>query len=252
MHRPPFILLCHGVAESERRRDPYGLLLSPGRLVNLIHKLRAWGYSVVSFGDLARLVLAGRATGHAALTFDDGFANNFTTLVPILDRLGATATVFVCTEWLGKPHRDAPAERLLTESEVRELSRAGVEIGAHTVTHPDLTKLPYEAALSEMAMSKHQLEQIIGRDVTVFAYPYGYATKETRRACAEAGFEAACRATSDGTWFDAYDLPRQFIDNDLTNFGFYLKRDGRYERLMRFPPARVIRKVRQVALRHLP
>ncbi|HEU6446616.1 MAG TPA: polysaccharide deacetylase family protein [Gaiellaceae bacterium] len=240
---PPLALTYHGVADVPLARDPHHLFVRPRDLERQIDRLRGWGYELVTFGTLAALAAASRAEGRAALTFDDGFADNLETLVPILERSGAKATVFVVSGWLGRPHPEASWTRLLTEDELRALAESGVEIGAHTVTHPDLTTLPYDRARSELAASREELRRLTGAAVEVAAYPYGRANDEARAACREAGFAAACRTLGDGSWQDPYDLPRQPMENRASLLGLRLKRTGRYRDLMRFRAARGVRRL---------
>jgi peptidoglycan/xylan/chitin deacetylase (PgdA/CDA1 family) len=240
---PPLALTYHGVADVPLRRDPHHLFVRPRDLERQIARLRAWGYELVTFGELALRVAQDRSRGCATLTFDDGLADNLHALAPILEGASATATVFVTSGWLGRPHPTVGWARVLSADEVRELHARGVEIGAHTVTHPDLSRLPYEAALDELAGSKRALEALLDAPVEVAAYPYGKADAETRAAAREAGFRAACRTLGEGSWSDPYDLPRQTMENRASLLGLRLKRDDRYEPLMRFRVARGLRRV---------
>jgi peptidoglycan/xylan/chitin deacetylase (PgdA/CDA1 family) len=240
---PPLALAYHGVADVPLRQDPHGLFVRPQDLRRQIAKLLSWGYRLVSFGELARLAAASEAAGHAALTFDDGLVDNAETLAPLLEEEGVPATVFVVSGWLGRPHGSAPWTRIVTETELGELRATGVEIGAHSVSHPDLSTLSYEAALEELSGSKKQLEAVLGGPVDVAAYPYGRANADTVRACRDAGFLAACSATGRGSWRDPHNLPRQDMENRCTMIGLRLKRDDRYEQLMRFAPARAARRL---------
>jgi peptidoglycan/xylan/chitin deacetylase (PgdA/CDA1 family) len=240
---PPLALTYHGVADVPLERDPHHLFVRPSDLERQIARLQDWGYELVTFGTLAARVAAGDIDGFASLTFDDGLVDNLDTLVPILERTGAEATVFVVTGWLGKPHEQAAWTRMLTEAELRELAAAGVEIGAHTVTHPDLTTLEYDDARSELAESGEELRRITGAEVAVAAYPYGRANDETRAACRDAGFIAACRTLGEGSWEDPYDLPRQPMENRASLLGLRLKRAGSYRPLMRFRAARGVRRL---------
>jgi peptidoglycan/xylan/chitin deacetylase (PgdA/CDA1 family) len=206
-----------------------------------IRRLRAWSYRLVRFGELAALAADGEAAGHAALTFDDGFADNLETLVPLLADAGVPATVFVVSGWLGKPHPEEPRGRILSGAEVRELAAAGVEIGAHTETHPDLRALPQSEARGELERCKATLEGIVDAPVQVAAYPYGLANSETIAACREAGFRAACGNSGRGSWNEPLYLPRQDINNGTTMIGLRLRRDGHYERLMSHAAARTVR-----------
>ena len=240
---PPLALAYHGVAEVPLGRDPDALFVAPAELRRQIARLREWGYRLISFGELAEEVAEGEGTGSAALTFDDGLVDNLEALAPLLAEVGARATVFVVSGWLGRPHPAATWTRIVTAEELRDLHAAGVEIGAHSLTHPDLSVLPYQQALIELASCKRQLEEVLEEPVEVAAYPFGRATAETAKACRDAGFGAACVATGRGDWSDPYLLPRQDMENGSTLLGLRLKRDDRYEPLMRFRAARAARRV---------
>jgi peptidoglycan/xylan/chitin deacetylase (PgdA/CDA1 family) len=240
---PPLVLAYHGIGEVPLGSDPNGLFVRPQDFLRQVAKLHAWGYRLLTFGELAERVPGGDAEGCAALTFDDGLADNLEALVPLLEKVGAPATVFVVSGWLGQHHRSAPWARMLTEDELRGLRAAGVEVGAHTATHPDLTRLSKDEAHGELARSKSELEEVLGEPVRVAAYPYGRANEETVAACREAGFDAACRAGGAGSWDDPHALPREDMENASSLLGLRLKRDGRYEPLMRRLPVRAARRV---------
>jgi peptidoglycan/xylan/chitin deacetylase (PgdA/CDA1 family) len=238
---PPLILAFHGVSDVPLRRDREGLFVGPEELRRHLRRLRDWGYRLETFGELAGLAERGRAQGHAALTFDDGLVDNLETLVPLLREEQSPATVFVVSGWLGRPHPSAEWTRIVTREELRELAASGVEIGAHSTSHDDLSALDYEQARADLAQSKQALEDVVG-PVETAAYPFGRASEETIRACRDAGFRAACRISGEGTWSDLHNLPRQDMLNRSSAVGLRLKRDDLYEPLMRFPPARAARR----------
>lgn len=240
---PPLALAYHGVAQVPLGQDPDALFVAPGDLRRQIARLRKWGYRMLTFGGLADEVSGGGGSGCAALTFDDGLVDNLETLAPLLAEVGVPATVFVVSGWLGRPHPAATWTRIVTTEELRALRAAGFEIGAHSVTHADLSALSYEQAREELADGRRQLEAVLEEPVEVAAYPFGRANEETARACRDAGFRAACVATGRGDWSDPYLLPRQDMENGSTLLGLRLKRAGRYEPLMRFRPARAARRL---------
>jgi peptidoglycan/xylan/chitin deacetylase (PgdA/CDA1 family) len=246
---PPLALAYHGVADVPLAQDPYGLFVRPRDLRRQIGKLRAWGYRLTPFGEFARRVVRGDGRGLAALTFDDGFADNVHTLLPLLQDVGARATVFVVSGWLGRPHPYAPRTRILTADEVRELHANGVEIGGHTVTHPDLTALSPSGAHAELEQGRQELEAIIESPVRVAAYPFGLAGPDTIAACAAAGLEAACRTSGAGSWTAPLNLPRQDMDNGCTLLSLRLKRSNRYEPLMSFRLGRGVRRLVRLSRR---
>jgi peptidoglycan/xylan/chitin deacetylase (PgdA/CDA1 family) len=239
--RPPLILAHHGVRDVPAHRDREGLFISPRQLRSEIRRLRRWGYAFMTFGALAERVARGAGSGCVALTFDDGLEDNLTELVPILRDEDAAATVFVTTGWMGGPHPSVPYARIMTPDEVRDLHRSGVEIGGHTVTHPDLRALDPEDVRAEVAEGCAQLAELIGAPVDTFAYPFGFADAETIRATGEAGVRAACRVAGEGSWDEPLNLPRQDT-NTKSPLGLWLKRDDRYERTMRNPVAKAVRR----------
>ena len=243
----PLALAYHGVAEIPSRRDPHGLCVAPGALRRHIAWLRRRGYTLAPFGELVRRTGEGSGAGLVALTFDDGLADNLHALVPLLE--GQPATVYAVSGWLAGEHPDIAGARILDADELRRLHAAGVEIGAHTVTHPDLTTLAPHAAREELANSRRDLEAILQSEVTSAAYPYGRASAETVEACREAGFRAAGRVSGEGAFDRPLEFPRQDMIGDGSRFGLWLKAADRYVPLMRHRPLRALRRVRRTAAR---
>lgn len=121
--------------------------------------------------------------------------------------------------WAGAEPLGRPIHRALSPDEVFRLAEGGlVEIGAHTVTHPILSALPATAQRDEIRGSKARLEEILGRQVTGFSYPYGARTDYTRETVAivrESGFAYACSNFADLVWrgTDRFQLPRFLVRN---------------------------------------
>ena len=119
--------------------------------------------------------------------------------------------------WAGLAPEGRPGHRALTPEEVQALSRDGlVEIGCHTVTHTVLSALPVAEQREEIARSKATLEEIIGRSVTSFAYPYGRRedyTAETVALVRAGGFESACANVEGVVVRDTalFELPRMQV-----------------------------------------
>jgi peptidoglycan/xylan/chitin deacetylase (PgdA/CDA1 family) len=195
--RPPAILTYHGVARPNG--DPNRLVTSPEHLESQIRFLQRLGYRFAT----AEQLLEGGAPGPgvAALTFDDGFQNWLTNAVPLLERLRVRATFYVCPGRFGAQHSSVSGEagRLLDEHGVRELADRGMELGSHTLSHPDLRGLDDESLAAELADSKRAIEAITGRPCRTFAYPYGLYDERVTRAVADAGYELAF-AWDPGPW----------------------------------------------------
>ena len=120
-----------------------------------------------------------RASAHPAeklvgITFDDGYQDFHTIAFPILSRYGYSATVFLPTAYIGEPSRQFKGAECLTWSQVRELRKAGVEFGSHTVTHPQLRGVSTEQMRMEVGRSKDDIEEKLGERVEAFAYPYAF------------------------------------------------------------------------------
>lgn len=245
-------------------------------------RMIAGEFNVVPLGEACARLARGELPARAlSLTFDDGYADNATIALPILQRMRLRATFFVATGYTGggvmfndaiyeamrcaragehdltrldegvllldtPVSRRATAERIIdglkyrhprersvlaerilwalevpaprglmmTEEQIRRLHACGMEIGAHTVNHPILARLPDGEAREEIVASKRTLEEITGAPVNVFAYPNGrpgtdYGPAHVRMV-REAGYCAAvstsrgiCRSDS-----DLFQLPR--------------------------------------------
>lgn len=137
-----------------------------------------------------------------ALTFDDALESFGRVAAPILAEAGLPVTVFVPTGFVGSVGAWAgtggvvPRLRVLGWDELRDLARAGVELGAHTRTHPVLTRLSEEALDDELRGSRERIEQEAGVSVTSFAYPYGVHDPRVVAATARV-FEVAVTAELD-------------------------------------------------------
>jgi peptidoglycan/xylan/chitin deacetylase (PgdA/CDA1 family) len=115
--------------------------------------------------------------------------------------------------WSGAARAPRHSHRLLRADEVARLDRDSLlEVGAHTVSHPMLSRLGAARRHAEIAGSKRRLEELLGRPVASFAYPYG-AGVGTARMVRRAGFESACttagRRVVPGS--DRYRLPRVYV-----------------------------------------
>jgi len=131
------------------------------------------------------------------ISFDDGFENVFTHALAVLAEHKFHATQFLVAGLLGKrnewdmPRGEVP-ERLMDTAQVREWLAAGHEIGAHSMTHPYLDKIPPAQAREEIFASKKLLEDTFGVPVEHFCYPYGAWNERVRDLVQEAGYLSAC------------------------------------------------------------
>jgi peptidoglycan/xylan/chitin deacetylase (PgdA/CDA1 family) len=188
---PPVSLVYHGVAEATDRDDPKRLLTSPKHLEAHLRFLQRGSYRFLTAEQL--LAEGGAQPRTAVVTFDDGWRNWLTGALPVLTRLDVKATFYVCPGLFGlsHPELDGAQSALLDEEGTRELAAAGMELGSHSLTHPDLRKLEDEPLAFELAESKAAVERITGRPCRTFAYPYGLYDERVVKAVAVAGYELA-------------------------------------------------------------
>jgi len=188
---------------------PYGLALTvtPVEFASQLQWLQRHGCAAVTVDQLVNDVRAGALrTCEVGLTFDDGYADDFTEVAPILQRYGDLATFFVTSGAVGTSGH-------LSAAQVRALAAGGMEIGAHTVTHADLTTLGSGALNREVRDSRAALQRISGQPVDAFAYPAGRFDRGVESAVHDAGFNEAF-STDPGTVDaaaiarDPYALPR--------------------------------------------
>jgi peptidoglycan/xylan/chitin deacetylase (PgdA/CDA1 family) len=159
-------------------------------------------FHVVPLRELVRRLEQGESIDrHLAITFDDGYRDNFANARPVLEKLSLPATFFVVSGWIGTdvvPRWDrvrGVRHPWMTWAEVRALHHAGFEVGAHTRSHVDLGRVSTAEARDEVVGSRVELEQQIGARVDSFAYPYGGrhdVTEANREIIRSSGFRCCC------------------------------------------------------------
>src|SRR5436190_8457723 len=213
--------------------DPIGLTISCGMFERFCMYFARHFY-VVSLRDLVdRLERKHDVGRHLAITFDDGYRDNFENAAPVLKRLALPATFFVVSRWIESevvPWWDAQhgvRYCWMTWDQVRTLQRIGFEIGAHTRTHIDLGRVAAEAR-AEIFGSRVELEDRLSARVDLFAFPYGRrdnCTDANRDLVKAAGFRCCCSCFGgvNGRTQDPFDLARIPISTWYTTpdqFGF--------------------------------
>lgn len=128
------------------------------------------------------------------ITFDDGYKDNFDNVLPLTKKYGIKGVLFLLGDFsvMGNSWdegEDVETNRMMTVEQKKAFAVNGWEIGAHTLTHQDLTKLDAERVRYELATSKLLLEEKLNIKVVSFAYPYGFYNDETKQLVKECGFE---------------------------------------------------------------
>ncbi|MBD2766548.1 polysaccharide deacetylase family protein [Hymenobacter sp. BT664] len=139
------------------------------------------------------------------LTFDDGYADNYTNLLPLMQQYGYRGVIYllgdfnVCyNKWDVAADPTEPRAELMNLPQKQAFVAAGWEIGAHTMSHPKLTTLPLAEATSEIERSKTELERVLQTPVVSFAYPYGALNDSLKQAVCAAGFALGVATDSGG------------------------------------------------------
>jgi len=210
------ILMYHNIARAPHRLPVYrSLYVSPGAFARQLWLLRRLGYVGVSMAAAMPYLRGERSGRIAVITLDDGYQDNLEAALPLLQRYGFTATVYAVSSVLGR-FNCWDAERLgvrkpvMSAAQLRQWAAAGMEVGAHSRSHPHLTRCGDQALHDEIHGAKSDLEDVLGAAVTQFCYPYGDVDGRVAAATREAGFVAAT-TTSRGRarpGADLWRLPR--------------------------------------------
>lgn len=196
------VLMYHYIRVNPDRRDRTGFSLSvtPAMFHAQMDYLARNHFRVLDLQDVvwAMRIQHPLPPRSVVLTFDDGYADFYTAAAPELRRYGFTATSYVVTGFVGRPG-------YLSWPQISELDHQGFTIGAHTVHHAALGRLPLAQASWEMAQCKATLEAVLGHPVTHLAYPYGSFTSALVRRAQELGFESAT-STLTGAWHPGWEL----------------------------------------------
>lgn len=206
------VLTYHHIAEPpDGRQNSY--YVPPANFDAQMNYIQSQGYRTITPDEFYNDLTAGKSDDKAVLiTFDDGNLDNYTNAFSTLKKYNFTGTFFVVSRMLNKELR-------LTSSQVIEMDKAGMTIGSHSQTHPDLTKVTSDQLASEVAGSKNDLEQLLGHSVNYFAYPGGSQNSVVQAAVEAAGYKAAfgIRHSIDHNPANLWNINRVHIDDDMQN-----------------------------------
>jgi peptidoglycan/xylan/chitin deacetylase (PgdA/CDA1 family) len=166
------------------------------QLTYLTEKYRCVPLSELVTARTKRLKLKERL---AAITFDDGYFDNYLYACPVLKEFHLTAAFFLTAGYIGtsrllprdEKRGDTEKDRLLNWTEVSEMQKAGFTFGSHSLTHANLASIDPEQARREINESKKILETQLRESVNFFCYPFGSYSPEVKKMAASAGYQAA-------------------------------------------------------------
>ncbi len=187
-----------------------------------VDRLYKRGIGLCSFQDYIAMNVLER-NRWVVCTFDDGYVSLIDNVLPILNKYGFTATVFVNTQMIGKDNswnwKDSKRRLHLDEGGIKELVRCGWEIGSHGHTHRNHLQLSEEELAAEFSTSLEILHSMVG-NITTYAYPYGEHSEYVQQVC-KRYFRYAFALQSGGTELeiDNMKIRRYFIDDIIKILG---------------------------------
>lgn len=187
------VLMYHSIATGATRRFRR-FVVDPGEFAAQMEYLDAAGYQPVTAAELAGGRLPARPV---VLTFDDAYADFYTAALPVLREHGFPATLYVPTAYVGgttgfNVSMGEQGRAVLSWRALADIAAEGVEVAAHSHTHPQLDRVPAAVVSDEVRRSRSLLEDTLGCAVAGFAYPFGYWNRAVRAAVAAAGYRYAC------------------------------------------------------------
>jgi len=218
----PVILMFHSISD-----NPPSVIRSvpaPTHRLSVFHDFVQWlapRARTVTIEQLVREIQAGTRNDAPtlALTFDDGYRDNYTIAYPILQRYGCTATVFVTTQLIGGSYS-------LTSDMIREMHAAGIGFGSHTVTHPALTQLSSDIVELELQQSKERLEDILQSECVSLSYPFGDHDHRIEALARNAGYHCALSAAVIHRLDELFRMPRAQLRDWSSSVNFAIALHG--------------------------
>lgn len=194
---PPF-LLYHKIDFPTKDVRIRGAFTAPKKFEKQISYLIKKGFS---FYTASELIERYKKTGvfpakSVAITFDDGWKDNYTNAFPTLNKFGIKATIFLVPSCIGQTTAKVTADgegarEHLSETDIQKMSRGGIEFGSHSFNHKLFHQIPEEEIDFEVTESKKSIENLTQKECKVFAYPAGFFTEYAKRAIKNAGFAGA-------------------------------------------------------------
>ena len=207
------VLMYHRIGLPRLRSLVTGQYVAPALFRSELGYLSGRGWTCAA---LASIIETGENDNpDFAITFDDGFASVYEHAFPILAQSKMTATVYVVASGIGGTNEwDQRSgdirEPMMSAAQIRQMADSGFEMGSHSLTHPHLSSVSDDDLVHELLDSKRMLEEIVGRDVVSFSYPYGDYDRRVADAVAAAGYSnAVCTRLSALTPdCGVYEIPR--------------------------------------------
>jgi len=230
------ILMYHNIGQPPKGAKLRSLYVREQAFARQMRLLSLLGYEGLGMSDAMPFLRGNKSGRVVVITFDDGYLDTLESALPVLKKFGFTATCYaVSTFNKGYNYWDSDnlgiKKPLMSADQLKHWVDSGMELGAHSRTHPFMTRCTDEELLLETSGCKQELEQLSGSPVTQFCYPSGDYDDRVVRAVEESGFSAATttrrgRATVAG---DLYRLPRVLVAGHNPLYLFPIKLFTSYE-----------------------
>lgn len=192
------VLLYHKIDFPTADVKVRGAFTAPQKFARQISYLKKQGFGFYTASELIKsFIKYGKFPPKAvAVTFDDGWKDNYSNAFRIMQKFGVKATIFLVPTCIGqntdKITADGEGKREhLSESEILEMSRFGIEFCSHSMNHKLFHRISTEEIEFEVTESKKFIENLLQKECSVFAYPAGFYTDFAKEAIRKAGYDAA-------------------------------------------------------------
>lgn len=233
------VIMYHRIIRENDEKGVHGIYVLDKDFDEQMRYLKDNGYQTITFEDIKNGKWRKRfnkGNKWIMITFDDGYTDNYEVAFPILKKYGFKATIYLLGEvkynkWdVDNPKNPEVKFDLMGDSEIHEMQEYGIEFGGHTLTHPMLAKINIDEARREIMESKAILDKKLGKNMNVFAYPYGNLNEDVKKIVKEAGYEFAVATDSGDISFseDLFQIRRIAIFPDNKLFNYKRKISGKY------------------------
>ncbi|WP_291561312.1 MULTISPECIES: polysaccharide deacetylase family protein [unclassified Clostridium] len=207
------VLYYHSIQKSGENE----LMMDPKLFRSHLQWLKDNGYTSLTMEEFYNYIKYNTQVPEKSvvITFDDGYIDNYTNAMPIINEFDFDTTIFMVSDFVGNPN-------FLTESQLKELEKNKINVESHTANHLDLAKLPKEKQREELQQSKDSLNNLLDEKIEYVAYPYGSYNDDTKNITREIGYKMGF--STDSGWAsgddDLFSIPRVYMSDfyDLDEF----------------------------------